>query len=305
MLFIQHLAWISPVTLSWSNHLVFATFQCNWTYVLLFLYASFLVVSTLTMHFSSVGSFDFSTTLLNFFVWLWLMCLSNNLLTFIFFLEVLSASVTLTLITSTFSSATFYNNISYDKASYLAESSPLAFLQTLMFFFWATLVTSLTLFLMLIVLYIRFFTLDWSLFGSLNTFLISTSSLKQLFIFAFCWTLFITCVFMKCGVAPFYLWKPVLFRGVSILTLFFYSYVYYFALFFYFIYVSLTFMNEIFCFNVFVLVWFLIVGSIVLSALLFESFYLKSFLAVSSLLNSTFVLYAALSLGSVDLIFFI
>jgi len=63
------------------------------------------------------------------------MFFSNNLFTFVFFLELLSALITLTLVTSTFSSVHFYNTLSYSKHSYFQTSTPTALLQTMLMFF--------------------------------------------------------------------------------------------------------------------------------------------------------------------------
>lgn len=74
-----------------------------------------------------------------------------------------------------------------------------------MFFFWITLVTSLLLFLLLLVFYTRFVTFDWNLVESVFSYLVTVSSLRDSFLTSFAWVLFLICTFLKCGIAPFYL----------------------------------------------------------------------------------------------------
>ena len=305
LILLNHSVWVSPSAYLWFNHVAFSTFQWSWTFVLFFFYTTFLMGFSCTSHYSSTNAYDFSITLMNFFFWAWVMFFSNNLFTFIFFLELLAVSITLMIVTSTFSSASFYNNLSYSTHSYFTNSTPGAFLQTLMFFFWSTLVTSLMLFLMLLVFYTRFLTLDWTLINVIAVYLTSLSSLKELFTLSFSWLLFVTCIFMKCGIVPFYLWKPAFFRGMNLAALFFYTYVYYFAIFLYVLFVLLTYMNELFFFNLYILVWFLVLATLGLMNILFEPFYFKSFIAVSSILNSVLVLYGVATIQSVDLLFIV
>ena len=301
----SHLAWSGPSVIAWFGHFIFSSYQSNLTYLLFFLFTTYLFSFASSTHYSSLNAYDYSISTFNFFFWIWLMFFSNNLFTFVFFLELLSASITLTLVTSTFASSNFYNNLSYSKHSYFASSTPTAFLQTLMFFFWITLVTSLLLFLLLLVFYTRFVTFDWNLVESVFSYLVTVSSLRDSFLTSFAWVLFLICTFLKCGIAPFYLWKPSFFKGLGLITLFFYVYVFYFSAFFYFIYVLFFYLNELFMFNLYVVVWFLIGATLSLSVILFESFYLKAFLALSSILNSVLILYALCSLQSTDLLFII
>ena len=168
LILIPHVTWAGPSIVTWFGHFIFSNYQFHLTYLLFFFFATYLFSFSSSTHYSSINVYDYSISTFNFFFWIWLMFFSNNLFTFIFFLELLSASIMLTLVTSTFSSSNFYNNLSYSKHSYFTSSTPTAFLQTLMFFFWITLVTSLSLFLLLLVFYTRFLTFDWNLVDSVS-----------------------------------------------------------------------------------------------------------------------------------------
>ena len=233
------------------------------------------------------------------------MFFSNNFFSFVFFVELLSAAVTLLLVTSTFSSTHFYNNTSLSAHSYFQHSTPTALLQTLMLFFWVTLLSSIVLFTFTITFYLKFLTFDWNIIDSIFTFLVTGSSLKSLFSASFTWFLLLLCLFIKCGVVPFYLWKPSFFKGMGLLPLFFYVYVYYFATFFYFLSILTLFMNELLFFNAYLLCALVVFAALGVAILLFDSFYLKSFLAISSILNSILIFFTLCTHSTLDVLFLI
>lgn len=303
LVLVLHTTWSGPSLTAWFGHVVFTNFQFKITYVMYFFFGSFLIVLLSTTHYSSMGSYDFTLVTLNFFFWVWLTFFSNNFFTFIFFIELLSASITLLLVTSTFSSSHFYSNVSYSKHSYFHTSTPTAFLQTLLFFFWVTLISSLVLFLFLLVFYFRMLSFDWNLTDAIFVYLLQVSSVNQIFSISFAWLLLLVCVFIKCGTVPFYFWKPTFFKGMTLTSLFFYVYIYYFGIFFYFTYVIFFYLNELFFFNLYLVVILVLVATLGLSALLYESFYVKSFLALSSILNSVFIFFALCSHQSSDVLF--
>ena len=303
LIFLLHITWSGPSLTAWFGHIIFSQYKFKITYLLFSFFLTYLLSFLMTTHYSATNVYDYTLTTFNFFLWLWLTFFSNNLFTFIFFLELLSASVTLLLVTSTFSSMHFYNSSSYSRHNYFQISTPTALLQTLMFFFWITLVASLLLFLFLITFYFKFLTFDWNLVDSVFSYLIATTSIKGLFTLSFSWLLLLICVLIKCGIVPFYLWKPVFFKGMTLLSLFFYVYVYYFSIFFFFTYVLFFYLNELFFTNLYIVIGLAIIAVLGLSLILFESFYIKSFLALSSILNSVLVLFALCSYHSSDFMF--
>ena len=305
LILLIHSTWAGPSLTAWFGHLVFSSFQFKLTYVLHLFFITYLIVLLSTHHASSLNFFDFVTTVLNFFMWVWILSFSSNVFTFIFFLELLSAAVTLLLVTSTFSSYHFYNNVSFASHSYFQISTPTAYLQTLMFFFWITLFASLALFLFLITFYLKFFTFDFSLVSSVFSFLVVTSSLKSLFSISLTWFMFLAAVAIKCGLLPFYLWKPSFFKGMTMISLFFYIYVYYFTVLFMFLYVIGNYFHELFVFYLSFTLVLTILATVGLVSIVFESFYFKAFLALSSIFNSTLLLYALCGFQTVDLLLII
>jgi len=162
--------WVSPVITSWFGHLIFSPLQLKINFILLLFFSLVLVAYTTTFYYSSQEVYDYIIVTYSFFLWIVFMFLSNNLFTFIFFLEILSTIITLLLVSSVFSSVYFYNNLSLTLNNYFNTTTPFAFLQTLVFFFWVSLIASLNLFVFLISFIFKVFDV-WLIFNRINFFL--------------------------------------------------------------------------------------------------------------------------------------
>lgn len=296
--FTVHFCWSGPAIVAWFSHIVFSNFQFKMTYLAFFSFFFYLFGLLMTINLSSIYVFDFLLTVYNFFIWVWLMFFSNNFFTFIFFVELMSTLVTLLLVTSTFTSTSFYNTSSHWSKTFYQNTLPTSLLKTVMFFFWLTLLASLLLFLFCLSFYVKFLTFDWYLVDILMWTLISRSTLAQIAGFSFIWLLFLNIIFLKCGIVPFYVWKPSFFKGMTFPSLFFYITFYYFLLFFFLIFIFFSYFNELMLFNLYLLVWLLVFGTLLVSTILLESYNLKAFLAISSILNSLLIFYALISLNS-------
>ena len=230
---------------------------------------------------------------------------ANTLFTVIFFIEILSTLVFLLLITSAFSTTYFYNNLNLNLHSYFNPSTPLTYLQMLMFYFWISLIASLNLFFFFILFYLKFFTFDWFLLEFIFYYIILANDYKDVFFIVFVWLNLLFSIFLKCGLVPFYFWKPAFFKGIPLHALFFYIFFFYFFIFLFFIYFFLVYVNEVFFFFLYVNVCLLLVGFLILLFILCEAYYLKAFLALSSILNTLFVFLALNGITFTDFIFFI
>lgn len=303
LLFFINFAWTSPVIVAWFGHLIFTAFQLKMTYVVAIWFGLIWVAYLTTFYFSSQEIYDYSIVTYSFFFWMILLFYSNNIFTVIFFIEILSTLITLLLITSIFSSTYFYNNLNLVKHAYFAQSTPFALLQTLMFFFWISLVSSLNLFVFLILFYLHFLTFDWFLLEAIFSYLLIVSDLKTLTLASLTWFTFLFCIFLKCGLVPFYFWKPTFFKGIPLHALFFYIVFFYFFIFLFFIYFFLIYLNELFYFNLSINLTLLAVGLIWLVFIICESYHIKAFLAMSSILNTLIVFLAMSSYSMVDYFF--
>jgi hypothetical protein len=303
VIFLINFSWTSPVLTVWFGHLLFSSFQLKVTYLITITFALIWVAYASSFYYSSQEIFDYTIVTYSFFLWTVFLFYSNNIFTVIFFIEILSTLITLLLITSVFSSAYFYNNLSLTHHAYFNQSTPFSFLQTLMFFFWISLVSSLNLFVFLTLFYLKFLTFDWFTLEAVFYYVVSVSDLKSIFFISLTWFTFLFCIFLKCGLVPFYFWKPIFFKGIPLHALFFYIVFFYFFIFYFFIYFFLIYLNELFYFNIFINLLMLTSGLIFLVFIICESYYIKSFLAMSSILNTLFVFLAMSSSSIVDYVF--
>lgn len=304
LLSLVNYTWTSSLVIAWFGHLIFAAFQIKMFYLVAGFFTLLWISYISSFYFSSLEIYDYTTVTYNLFVWVFFLFLSNNVFTFIFFIELLSSIILLMLITSTFSSTYFYNNVSLSSTNYFQKNKPFALLQTLMFLFWISLVASLNLFLFLTLFYMKVLTFDWFLLEHILYYVWAISDLKTLFYLTLNWFNLMFCIFLKCGIAPFYFWKPTFFKGIPLHALYVYIFFFYFFLFLFIIYFLLVYMSDLFIFNILVNLASLLLGTTVLLFILYESYVLKAFFAISSILNSLLVFLAISSAPVFDVIFF-
>lgn len=303
LILLYHSVWISPSVTMWFGHLVLTSFQFKVFYLVSFIFLTYLFALFTAVHISAFSIYDYLIVVFHLWFWLWVLFFSNNFFSLIFFIELLSISIMLLLITTVFTSVHFYNLTSYSNHSYFQHSHPSVFLQTLLIFFWMTLVSSLLLFFFLILFYLLVLSFDFNLVSFLFIFLATSMELTSFVSMSCIWFLFVLCVFVKGGIVPFFIWKPSFFKGVSFISLFLYIYLYYFVLFIYLVYCIICLMNELLLLYIYLLIGLISLGSIVISGMLFESFYIKAFLAISSILNSLIIFFAIIGLCSSTSVF--
>lgn len=297
------LSWSGPSVLAWYNHIIFTNWQYRLSYLVLFNFVIVLLSYSTSLYFSSNDVYDYYVVIFNFFFWMLFLFYVNNIFTFIFFIEIISTLIILLLTTSTFSSSYFYNLRNLSQHSYFHSTTPITFFKSILFFFWISLVGSLNLFVFLTFFYLQVLTFDWFLTEALVLYLLTVNNLKSLFTLLIVWLILIFCIFLKCGLVPFYFWKPVFFKGMTLHSLFFYIYFFYFNLLLFVTYFLLVYMNELLLVTVSINTLLLLFGIIAVFFILFESYYVKAFLALSSILNTLFLFLGLTSFHVVDLYF--
>lgn len=295
--------WISPSFSIWFGHLIVSPFQLKITYFIIFYFFLLLLVFSSTTYFSSREIYDYLITIISFLYWIILLFHANSVFTVIFIVEVLSSLIFLFLVTSTFSTGFFYRNTNLSFGTFFQNSTPFMYLQSIIFFFWMSLLSSLNLFIFLIFLYLKLFTFDWFLIEFVTNFILNTSSLNEIIALAMVWFILMFSLFLKCGIAPLYIWKPTFFKGIPYYTLFFYINFFYFFIFLFIISFLSIYLSELFYYFILVNLLFILGGLLMLLSILCETYYLKSFLAMSSILNSLIV-FLALSSSHITIINF-
>ena len=286
-------AWTHQSTLAWFGNLIFTGFQVKFAFILIIFFYAYIISTVSTLYVVTREANEYLIVCFNFFTWIFFLFESNSIFTVVFFIEVLSSLVLLLLISGSFSTTHYYNNLNLNSLSYAAPNGPFFFFQSVLFFFWISLVSSLNLFLFLILFFLKFLTYDWFLIEFIFFFISSISSIKDIFTLGFVWLNFLFCIFLKCGLVPFYFWKPTFFKGLPIHVLFFYVFFFYFSIFLFFCLFLLNYLNQIFFSFILINILLLFFGIFIIFSILSEAYYLKAFIAMSSILNSLFVFLAA------------
>ena len=297
--------WTAPITSAWFGHVIITAFQTKISFLIIVTFLLILLTILNSHYLTSREVFDFVVTLLSFVYWLLLLFYSNSLFTSIFIIEVLSALLFLLLVTSTFSSAYYYKNTNLNFGHSFQNSTPYTYLQSILYFFWVSLISSLNLFLFTLLLYTQLLTFDWFLIEHTFIYFVNATGTKDVLTLGLTWFVLMSCIFLKCGIAPLYIWKPTFFKGIPFYTLFFYVCFFYFLLFLFIINLITSYFSELYYYYVFISLIFITSGLITLLFIICESYYLKSFIALSSILNSLFVILALTAVRSVNLLFFL
>ena len=305
LFYLLNMAWFSPSFSSWFGHVAVNSLQVKSFYFIWFI---FLIVSYTELsntYFSSRDPYDSLITKISITYWLVILFFSNSLLTTIFIIEVMSALLFLLITTSVYSTTYYYRNIDFSQHNYFQNSIPYSFLNSLIYFFWVSLIASLNLFLFTIYLYSSMMSLDWYLLEHVYFYYLSMASTKDLYLLGIVWFIMLFSILLKCGIAPFFIWKPTFFKGLPLNTIFFYITMFYFVLFIFVIHFISSYMFYFTSTYSYVLFLLMLTGIMVLISILFESFFIKSFLAVSSILNSLLVFLALSSVHLDSMIFFL
>jgi hypothetical protein len=270
--------------------------------LLLITFWLYLLIFSSTSYFTSREIYDYVIVTLHFLYWVTLIFYSNTIFTVIFIIEVIGALIFLLVITSTFSSVFFYRNLNLNYGHLFQQSTPYTYLQSILYIFWISLVSSLNLFVFLLLFYYKILTLDWYVAEYVFLYFINTNTTRDIFALGVIWFVLLFSIFVKCGLAPLFIWKPTFFKGLPLYTLFFYITFFYSSFYLFIIHFLLSSLSEIFYFYV-IFFWLLIlVGLFFLFFMICETYYIKSFLAISSIINSLLVFLALATPHYVDLL---
>ena len=282
-------SWSGPSLVSWHAHLIYTTFQYRLSYLILFNFVILTIIYSFSHFFTSSKAYDFLIIIYNFLFWVLLLFLSNNFFTLIFLIEVISSLILLLVITSTYSSTFYYNLKNFTNHNYFSNSTPETFLRAIIFFFWTSLLASISLFLFLTLYYMKIVSFEWFLTESIFSYIVTLAEFKTLLTISCSWLIIIFSLFLKCGLPPFYFWKPTFFKGITLHALFFYVFFYYFFLILFILTLFLFYLTDLFYYNLILFQGLLLVTLLISFFIVFESYYIKSFLAVSSILNTTLI----------------
>ena len=281
--------WTSPAISAWFGHIIFSSFQYKIVLFIIVNMIIYLTVFTSVNYFTSREVYDYTIVTFQFTYWIILLFHANTLFTVVFLIEVIGALLFLLIVTSTFATSFFYRNLNLNYGHLFQNVTPYPLLQSILYLFWISLVSSLNLFIFILFFYFKLLTFDWYLIEYIFLYFINISTFKEIFTLSIYWFIILVCLFVKCGIAPLYIWKPTFFKGLPIYTLFFYITFFYFHFFLFVVNFLVVSLSQVFYFYLTITWLFILLGFFTLLFIICESYYLKVFLAISSILNSLLV----------------
>jgi hypothetical protein len=195
----------------WFGHLIIFNFNLKIMYLNFLVFSLVLYTLVTNSFFSSKEIYDFLITILNSFYWLTLLFFVNSIFSTIFIIEILSTVIFLLIITSNYSNTFYYNTVDLSKGVYNQQIFPNTYIQSLLFFFWMSLIASLNLFLFITQLYLKLYSFDWFLIEYVFGYFVLSSSLIDVISLTIPWFIFIFSLFLKCGLVPFFFLKACFF----------------------------------------------------------------------------------------------
>jgi hypothetical protein len=288
----------------WFGHLIISDFSLKFSMLVVFLFIIFFSALGSLTNFYAREIFDFCTVCVQFCLWFTFLFSANSFFCVFFFFEIIATLVFLLLVTSCFSATGNFAQESMASFSYFAAQLPNFYLNSLLFFFWMSMLASIGLFFFSMHFIFWFYSFEWSLLELMFVFQVAEMSSYQFATQAACWLGLILCLFIKCGVAPFFVWKPAFFKGIPLITVFFYTVFYYFFLLTFIFLLLTSYANEIFV--TFIYFHLLLVsGGLLITVLVFtEVTHLKPFFAFSSIVNSLFMFAGLVGSSTSDLVVF-
>lgn len=267
-------------TLWWSN-LRLSNFNLSLIFMLVVINLVFLLLLTSLKFGNEVYKTDFFFSLINLSCFLPFIFLTNNLLVFFFFLEVCSCILFYNFVNS----SNFYKD-NEKKISIKLFSKTNEFLSMLFFQYWTAFFSSI-LFVFSIINFLYYFnTTEWAVinylfyFYNVNISNVYYTQFLLLFI-----SLNIAFLF-KLGFSPIHFYKIEVYKGLSLISILFYTTFFFLVFFFYFLLIILLNLSSFFFYFSWVFYILFLFSILFLISLLFDVNYFKAFFAYSSVVNS-------------------
>lgn len=271
----------------WFNHFILNNFTLNLLYLFIFVsFTTFYILKATTKKTNIVKSSDYIFSINNLVLVFPYLFFVNTVFTFLFLLELVSVILLYKLISSKIWFKSSNKNVS--------NTIPQNYINMVFFQYWVTFFSTIFIVYFYINVFYLYGTSEWFVLQFLNSLDFETnyvqSNMIRLLILVF--TLG---VFFKLGITPFHLFKIETYKGLPLLSIFFYT-TYYFVVFFTFFLFLFSdflcvFVNQYFL--LFMLILFF--GSFYVLILLFDVTFLKAFFTYSTVINTIGFLVAFIS----------
>jgi len=267
----------------WFNHLKINNFIYN--IIIILFVISYLVLYFMKFFRNSNLNFniDYFFSIINLILFILLLFLSNTFYTFIFILEIISLCF---LYKFTVSKYWFKKNYFFDKnSSLLNRFLPKTFINMLFFQYWVNFFSSVIILFVLFNLIYMFGSSDWIFLNLLNFINFNIFYFNNFYFFIFLWVLFFIGLFFKLSFPPMHFFKIEIYKGLTLVSMFFYTTFYFLSFFIFFILFTFYFLVSFKIYFFYIFFIFFILSIIFLSFLIFDNNFFKNFFAYSSLAN--------------------
>lgn len=278
--------------LFWYNHLKLNNFIYYILHLILFLNFFLFFFVKFYKNTNINYNIDYFFSLFNIGLFVSILYFSNTIYSFIFILETISI-----LILYKFSVSRFFfkNNIFYKNTSLFENQLPRPYLNLIFFQYWVNFFSSVILFFCVFNILLLSGTSDWLIINILNKI---SSTLKNDFIYFFIYIIFIIGMFLKIGFTPTHFFKIEVYKGLSLVSILFYTVFYFMSFFLYFILIIFYYNTALKTLIWFFLFIFIVLGLIYVISLFFDINLVKNFFAYSTIINSlTFIILTFVSIS--------
>ncbi len=278
----------------WWGHFHLTNFDLYLYYYVLLFNILCLTLMYLVSRTPSNISTEYVFALINIMTVYYLLFFSNTFYTAFFILELISCFIFYKFSISKFWFKNNKKNLINTKNSTFLKLIPKTFVNTLFFQYWSTFFSSVILLFSLIYFFTTLSSSEWSVLNHLNFTVIETNYFDKSFLYL-CVSLLILGVFIKLGATPLHLYKIEIYKGIPLISLFFYT-TFFFLI--YFLFFTKLFLIYLYSYSYIYFITILLmigVGLFFIISLLFNTFYLKVFFAYSSVINSMIVLFAIIN----------
>lgn len=264
----------------WFNHFFLNNFTINLLFLFtLISYTLFLLIKFNTKKNNLFKSLDYLFSLNNLVLLLPYLFFTNTIFTFLFLLELISATLLYKLI----SSKIWFKNSNKDKV--VSNNIPQNYLNMVFFQYWITFFSTIFIIYFYINIFYIYGTSEWSILEFLNRLDLELSYTNSTFLRILI-IVFLSSIILKLGITPFHLYKIEVYKGIPLLSIFFYT-TYYFSIFFIFFTYVLSDLLSCFVIQYYIfLVFILLFGMLYVTILLFDVNFLKAFFAYSTVINT-------------------
>ena len=265
----------------WFNHFNLNNFTIYLIYLFLFVsFLMFFLLKSVLKKTNLIKSIDYLFSINNLTILLPYLFLVNTIFTFLFLLELVSVILLYKLI----SSKIWFKNQS--KLKDINNNIPQNYINMIFFQYWVTFFSTIFIIYFYINIFYIYGTSDWYIIQFIKSTNIIDTSFTNTTLHRILISVFLFSIFFKLGITPFHLFKIEVYKGIPLLSIFFYTTYYFIVFFIFFLYFLSDFIGAYVTYYYLILVLLLFVGSCYIIVLLFDVSFLKAFFTYSTIINT-------------------